>query len=117
MNPQFSIIVPVYNTEKYLDRCVKSLLSQTLSNIEVILVDDGSSDGSGRICDDFAAGDTRVRVIHKKNEGQGIARNAGLDLAFGEYVLFIDSDDYIEKEMIEKLYKAIVKTSIKNIIA
>ena len=84
MSPQFSIIVPVYNTEKYLDRCVKSLLSQTLSNIEVILVDDGSSDGSGRICDDFAAGEPRVRVIHKTNEGQGIARNAGLDLASGE---------------------------------
>lgn len=103
MNPQFSIIVPVYNTEKYLDRCVKSLLSQTLSNIEVILVDDGSPDGSGRICDDFSAGDPRVRVIHKKNEGQGIARNAGLDLASGEYVLFIDSDDYIEEDTCSRL--------------
>lgn len=104
MSPQFSIIVPVYNTEKYLDRCVKSLLSQTLSNIEVILVDDGSSDGSGRICDDFAAGEPRVRVIHKTNEGQGIARNAGLDLASGEYVLFIDSDDYIEEDTCSRLF-------------
>lgn len=104
MKPQFSIIVPVYNTEKYLERCVKSLLSQTLSNIEVILVDDGSPDGSGRICDDFAAGDPRVRVIHKKNEGQGIARNAGLDLASGEYVLFIDSDDYIEEDTCSRLF-------------
>lgn len=104
MNPQFSIIVPVYNTEKYLDRCVKSLLSQTLSDIEVILVDDGSPDGSGRICDDFSAGDPRVRAIHKKNEGQGIARNAGLDLASGEYVLFIDSDDYIEEDTCSRLF-------------
>lgn len=113
MNPQFSIIVPVYNTEKYLDRCVKSLLSQTLSNIEVILVDDGSSDGSGRICDDFAAGDTRVRVIHKKNEGQGIARNAGLDLAFGEYVLFIDSDDYIEEDTCDRLFSYMKEKNVQ----
>ena len=104
MNSKFSIIVPVYRTEKYLARCVNSLLAQTLSDIEVILVDDGSPDGSGPVCDGFASRDPRVRVIHKKNEGQGLARNAGLELASGEYVLFVDSDDYIEADTCGRLF-------------
>lgn len=103
MKPLFTIIVPVYNTAPYLEKCVHSLLCQTMYEIEVILVDDGSTDESVGICDSFAR-DTRIKVIHKKNEGQGIARNAGLAVAEGEYVLFIDSDDYIEGNTCERLY-------------
>ena len=101
--PVFSIIVPVYNTAQYLEACVASLLQQTLPDLEVILVDDGSTDGSGALCDDLAARDERVRVLHKANAGQGLARNDGLDTARGEYVLFIDSDDTIEPDSCEVL--------------
>lgn len=102
--PKISIIVPVYNVEQYLPRCIHSLRNQTLHDIEVILVDDGSSDGSSQICDQMATEDCRIKVIHKLNEGAGKARNAALEIATGEYIGFVDSDDFVEKEMFETLY-------------
>ena len=96
MKPQISVIVPVYKVERYLRRCVQSILNQTHSNLEVILVDDGSPDGSGALCDEFAKQDSRVQVIHKDNGGLSDARNAGLSIARGEYVTFVDSDDWID---------------------
>ncbi len=100
-----SIIVPVYNTEKYLEKCLESLSKQSLEDIEIICVDDGSSDNSGTICDKFAALDKRFTVIHKKNEGVSTARNTALDIAKGEYVGFVDSDDWVESTMFEVLYE------------
>lgn len=104
MQPLISVIIPVYNAEKYLKVCVDSVLGQTYSNLEIILVDDGSSDNSPAICDDYAAEDKRCKVIHKKNGGVCTARNMGLDNASGEYVAFIDADDYFFSDSIEKLY-------------
>ena len=97
-----SIIVPVYNVERYLDECVKSIIGQTYQNIEVILVDDGSTDHSAAICDRWAEVDDRIRVIHKPNGGLSDARNCGLETAKGEYIYFIDSDDYIDHSLCEK---------------
>lgn len=97
-----TIIVPVYNVEKYLDHCIGSLVRQTYKNTEIILVDDGSADGSGQMCDAWAIRDSRIRVIHKENRGLGMARNSGLEAASGEYVCFVDSDDYISRETIEE---------------
>lgn len=94
-----SVIVPVYNVEEYLPRCVDSILAQTYQNLEVILVDDGTRDASDKICDDYAVKDPRVRVIHKENGGLSSARNAGMDIATGEYFGFVDSDDWIEPDM------------------
>ena len=104
-NELISIIVPVYNVSKYLDRCMKSLLNQTYKNIEIIMVDDGSTDDCGTKCDAYAKEDSRVRVIHKKNAGLGMARNSALDISNGKYVTFIDSDDYTNQKMIERMYK------------
>ena len=95
---QISVIVPVYNVENYLARCVDSILAQTYENLEVILVDDGATDRSGLICDELASRDSRVKVIHKKNGGLSSARNAGLETAAGEYIAFVDSDDWIEPD-------------------
>lgn len=103
--PKVSIIVPVYNVEKYLDRCIQSILNQSLKDIEVILVDDGSPDNCPQICDVYAKEDMRVKVIHKKNAGLGFARNSGMEFAAGEYIAFVDSDDYIDKIMYETLYQ------------
>ena len=111
--PLISIIVPVYKVEKYLDCCVESILVQTYQNIEVILVDDGSPDDSGAMCDVWAQRDPRVRVIHKQNGGASSARNAGLDVAKGEYIGFVDSDDYIDKEMYSCMMKALENTHVK----
>jgi len=94
ISPLISVIVPVYNVQQYLRQCVDSIIGQTYSDLEIILVDDGSTDGSGRICDEYARQDARVSVIHKENGGLSSARNAGIELARGERVLFIDSDDY-----------------------
>ena len=105
-NELISIIVPVYNTQKYLKRCIRTILEQTYTNLEVILVDDGSSDGSGKICDEFAKKDNRVIVVHKENEGQGVARNVALDIARGDLIGFVDSDDYILPDMYMSLYSA-----------
>ncbi len=102
-----TVIVPVYKVEIFLAKCVDSILRQTYSNLEVLLVDDGSPDRCGEICDEYAAKDPRVRVIHKENGGLSSARNAGLDVATGEYVVFIDSDDYIESGMIERMLTAL----------
>lgn len=99
-----SVVVPVYNVEKYLNKCVRSILKQTYSDLEIILVNDGSTDSSGRICDEFATEDRRVKVIHKKNGGQSSARNAALSLAKGDYIGFVDSDDTIHPSFFEHLY-------------
>lgn len=107
-NPQVSIIIPVYNVEKYLKKCVNSVLQQTLTNIEIILVDDGSTDNSGVLCDEYLR-DPRVHVIHKKNGGLSEARNAGVKAAKSDFIGFIDSDDYIKKDMYELLYTNIIK--------
>ncbi len=104
-----SVIVPVYNVEKYIGQCIESLCNQTLKNIEIILVDDGSPDNSGNICDEYAAKDDRITVIHKKNGGVGAARNDGLAVAKGEYVIFVDSDDYVPEDAYEKLYNKAVE--------
>ena len=103
-NPKVSIIVPVYNAEKYLERCVSSLRNQTLKDIEIILVDDSSTDSSLEMCKRFAGEDSRIKVIHKVNEGAGLARNAALGIATGEYIGFSDSDDFVERDMFETLY-------------
>lgn len=103
--PIVSIILPIYNVQKYLSRCMDSLLNQSLRNIEIILVNDGSPDGCPQMCDEYAKLDNRVKVIHKKNEGLGYARNSGLELATGCFVVFIDSDDYVSLNMLENLYK------------
>lgn len=104
--PLISVIVPVYNVEKYIERCLNSIANQTYTNLEIILVDDGSPDNCPVICDDWAKKDKRIKVIHKKNEGLAMARNSGLDIASGEYIAFCDSDDKISGEMYEKLYEA-----------
>lgn len=108
--PLISVIVPVYNVEKYLKRCLDSIRKQTYSNIEILLIDDGSTDQSGRICDEFAKLDSRVRVLHKNNGGLSDARNVGIEEAKGEYITFVDSDDYVDEDLIEYLYKMIERT-------
>lgn len=108
-NPLISVIVPVYNVEKYIHRCVDSILGQTYTNLEVILIDDGSPDKCGEICDEYASADARVKVIHQENAGLSEARNAGLDICTGDYVAFVDSDDYIEVNMYEKLLVALIE--------
>ena len=102
-----SIIVPVYNTEKYIDKCIQSILSQTYKIFELLLIDDGSTDNSGAICDNYAKKDDRVKVFHKVNGGQATARNLALQIILGEYVGFVDADDWIEPNMFEELIHAI----------
>lgn len=101
MNPKISVIVPVYNAEKYLHRCVDSILAQTFTDFEVLLIDDGSPDRSGEICDKYAQKDSRVRVFHKENSGVCATRNIGLDHANGEIICFVDSDDVVDKDFLE----------------
>lgn len=103
-----SVIIPVYKVEQYLDRCVESVLQQSYTNLEILLVDDGSPDRCGMMCDQWAEKDHRIRVIHKENGGLSDARNAGLDAATGEYIFFVDSDDYIAADMVQKLYDALI---------
>src|SRR5699024_4494271 len=122
MSDLISVIVPVYNVEKYVRRCIDSICGQTYSNLEIILIDDGSTDSSGKICDEMAAKDGRISVIHQENKGLSQARNAGLDQAKGEYIAFVDSDDYLSLNMYECLLKSlkennadVVRCAIKNV--
>lgn len=111
-NPLISIIVPVYNIEEYLPRCVNSLQNQTYPQLEILLVDDGSTDGTGALCDQLAKKEPRIRVFHKENGGSSSARNLGIAEAKGEYLGFVDSDDYVEPDMYEKLYAAITQYGV-----
>lgn len=110
-NPKVSIIVPVYNVEKYLECCIESLLQQTLKDIEIILVDDESPDHCPSMCDEYAKKDRRVRVIHKKNEGLGLARNSGMEIATGNYITFVDSDDSVALNTYQKLYDLAINSN------
>ena len=105
MKPRVSVILPIYKVEKYLDRCMHSLLNQTLKDIEIIMVDDGSPDNSPTMCDRYAKEDSRVKVIHKQNAGLGFARNSGLEIATGDYIAFVDSDDFVSVTAFEILLK------------
>lgn len=109
MTSLISIIVPIYNVEKYLNRCVESIVNQTYKNLEIILVDDGSPDNCPKMCDEWAEKDSRIKVIHKENGGLSSARNAGLDAMSGEYLMFVDSDDYIHAKTLEILYNTIIE--------
>lgn len=111
-----SIIVPVYNVEQYLHRCVESIVRQTYENIEILLVDDGSPDNCPALCDQWKEKDPRISVIHKNNQGLGMARNTGIEHAHGEYLCFVDSDDYIESDMIEKAMAAAEKNHAQAVI-
>lgn len=104
MDELISVIVPIYNVEKQLKRCINSIINQTYKNIQILLIDDGSKDSSGKICDDFSKYDTRIVVLHQDNAGVSATRNKGIELAEGKYICFIDSDDYIEENYIEELY-------------
>lgn len=105
--PEVSIIVPIYNSEKYLSRCIDSIISQTFSNFECVLIDDGSTDSSLFICEHYHQSDDRIIVIHQENEGLSVARNRGIETARGKYICFVDSDDYIQKDMCEILVDAV----------
>lgn len=109
MEARISIVVPVYNVEHYLPKCIESIINQTYQNLEIILVDDGSTDRSGFICDQYAALDSRIKVVHKENGGLSDARNAGIDIAAGDFLGFVDSDDWIDEDMYELLYQLIIK--------
>lgn len=106
-----SIIVPVYNVEKYIEKCLKSLISQSYKNIEIILIDDGSKDNSGKICDTYKRKDSRIKVIHKENAGVSEARNIGIQKATGRYLCFVDADDFVMNDYIEYMHQLIVKES------
>ena len=112
-NELISIIVPVYNVEQYLDECVNSIIKQTYTNLEIILIDDGSTDTSGKMCDEYAGKDERIKVVHKENGGLSSARNAGLDICTGEYISFIDSDDYVEIDFIGYMYRSLQSNNVK----
>lgn len=107
MNKVISVIIPVYNTAEYLDTCLSSIADQTYKDLEVIVVDDGSTDESPKICDEWAGKDSRFKVIHQKNAGQSVARNVAIDVAAGDYLAFLDSDDYVEEDFISGLYEAL----------
>ena len=111
-----TIVVPVYNVEKYISDCLDSLISQTYKNIEIILVDDGSTDMSGAICDRYTTLDARIKVIHKQNEGLGFARNTGLEVAQGKFVTFIDSDDMADADLVEKLVNGLYEENCDTCI-
>ena len=109
MNPKLSVIVPVYRGEKYLKRCLDSIVNQTYKNLEIILIDDGSPDKSGELCDAYEKKDGRIKVLHQENKGVSAARNAGLDMASGDFIGFVDSDDYINERMYEVLLSNCLK--------
>ena len=106
-----SVIVPVYKVEKFLDRCINSIIQQTFTNLEIILVDDGSPDRSGEICDDYVSRFKKFKVIHKENKGVSNARNKGIELSQGEYLLFVDSDDFLSETYLSSIYSVIEKSN------
>lgn len=116
MMPKFSVIIPVYNTENYLDRCTLSCINQTYKDFEIILINDGSKDNSGTICDEYSKKDNRIKVIHQENAGVSTARNVGIINAIGDYIVFLDSDDYLEFNMLEKLNNIIENNEVECII-
>lgn len=116
MNKLISVIVPIYKVEKYLNQCIDSILKQSYSNLEIILVDDGSPDKCGKICDEYAKRDNRIKVIHKENRGLSDARNCGLRVANGEYIIFVDSDDYIDVNMCKVLLNNIINDNTDIVI-
>lgn len=116
MEDLVSIVVPVYKVEQYIEKCIKSLLDQTYHNIQIILVDDGSPDESGLICDRLSKVDTRIEVIHKENEGVSVARNSGIENARGKYICFVDSDDYVMPEYVESLVYAMEKDRVDLVV-
>lgn len=111
MEEKITVIIPVYNVEKYIGKCLESVLNQTYKNIEVIIIDDGTKDNSGIICDDYAKKDLRIKVIHQKNQGLSGARNTGLKTAIGDYITFLDSDDFIDEKMLEEMLLALKKNN------
>lgn len=114
--PLISVIVPVYNVEKYICKCIDSLLAQTYPHIEVILVDDGSTDNSGKICDEYAAKDSRIKVVHQPNGGVSAARQTGIDTAIGEYTIHADPDDWVEADMLEKMMAVALRDNADMVI-
>ena len=108
-----SIIVPIYNVEQYLNRCIESLVNQTYTNLEILLIDDGSTDNSGKLAEKWISNDQRIKVYHKKNGGLSDARNYGIKYAKGKYLSFVDSDDYVDMRFIEILYKTCIETNTK----
>lgn len=110
-NPLISVIIPCYRVEEYLPKCINSIIKQTYGNLEIFLVDDGSPDNCGLICDEYAKKDARIKVIHKKNGGLSDARNVAIDIAKGEYITFVDSDDYVTDDYVESLYKLLVENN------
>lgn len=113
MEDLITVVVPVYKVEKYIDKCINSILNQTYKNLEIILVDDGSTDNCGKICDEYARKDNRIRVIHKENGGLSDARNAGIDIAKGAYISFVDPDDCITEDYIQYMYEMIKTENVK----
>ncbi len=116
-NPKVSIVIPIYNAQDYLQECLESVLNQTFSDIEVVLVDDGSKDSSGKICDDYASKDDRITVVHQQNAGVSAARNKGIESASGDWIMFVDSDDFITADAVEKLVSQADTTDCQNVIA
>lgn len=116
MGDKISVIVPIYKVEDYLHRCVDSIINQTYTNLEIILVDDGSPDNCPMICDEYAKKDSRIRVVHKKNGGLSDARNAGLDIATGEYIMFIDSDDFVDTEMMGSMMRNMIDDNVDMVV-
>ena len=116
MTELISVIVPIYNVALYLEKCINSIIHQTYKNIEIILVDDGATDGSGAICDEYKNKDNRIKVIHKNNGGPASARKAGARIASGKYIGFVDGDDWIESEMYEKLLAYVKRDNAQVVI-
>ena len=115
MNDLISIVIPIYNASKYLEKCINSVINQTYKNLEIILVNDGSIDNSLDICNDFKDKDNRIKVISKKNEGVSKTRNIGIDKCKGKYLMFLDSDDYIDEIYVEKMYTYLTKNNLSMV--
>ncbi len=116
MNNKVTVVIPVYNVKDKLSRCIESVVSQTYSNLEIILIDDGSTDGSSFICDEWVLKDSRIKVVHKENQGLGMARNTGIEYSTGEYICFFDSDDYVSPETVKSSYELITKENADVVI-